>query len=171
MGSFTNRLIAAQLQKNRMFFTGIPVVRDKDTGDRGMNAAAMERCGKLLADGKNPRRKATLRARQGTSPGVGPRRSPRGTCCRTHSDRPAGKSRRGRRTSFPGPRHGRFYGVPERRRTCGSDNQPNLDAPFLFGARCDHRKRRAAIPRGSHGVRNADPCGHVRAQLHVGVEE
>jgi 1-acyl-sn-glycerol-3-phosphate acyltransferase len=47
-------LIAAQLQKNlfsNIFFTGIPVVRDKDSGDRGMNAAAMQRCGKLLADG------------------------------------------------------------------------------------------------------------------------
>ena len=47
-------LIAAQLQKNllsRIFFSGIPVVRDKDSGDRGMNTAAMERCGKLLADG------------------------------------------------------------------------------------------------------------------------
>src|SRR5216684_4244624 len=47
-------LIAAQLQKNlfsRMFFTGIPVLRDKDSGDRGMNAEAMERCRKLLADG------------------------------------------------------------------------------------------------------------------------
>jgi 1-acyl-sn-glycerol-3-phosphate acyltransferase len=47
-------LIAAQLQKNlfsRMFFTGIPVVRDKDTGDREINAAAMERCRRLLADG------------------------------------------------------------------------------------------------------------------------
>lgn len=47
-------LIAAQLQRNifsRIFFTGIPVIRDKDSGDRGMNAAAMERCGKLLASG------------------------------------------------------------------------------------------------------------------------
>ena len=47
-------LIAAQLQKNlfsRMFFTGIPVVRDKDSGDRGMNVAAMERCAELLAAG------------------------------------------------------------------------------------------------------------------------
>lgn len=47
-------LIAAQLQKNsfsRMFFTGIPIIRDKDSGDRGINAAAMESCGKLLASG------------------------------------------------------------------------------------------------------------------------
>ena len=47
-------LIAAQLQENflsRMFFTGIPVIRDKDSGDRGINAVAMERCGKLLANG------------------------------------------------------------------------------------------------------------------------
>jgi 1-acyl-sn-glycerol-3-phosphate acyltransferase len=47
-------LIAAQLQKNlfsRMFFTGIPVVRDKDSGDRGMNVAAVERCAELLAAG------------------------------------------------------------------------------------------------------------------------
>jgi len=47
-------LIAAQLQKNlfsRVFFTGIAVIRDKDSGDRGMNAAAMQRCGKLLASG------------------------------------------------------------------------------------------------------------------------
>jgi 1-acyl-sn-glycerol-3-phosphate acyltransferase len=47
-------LIAAQLQKSlfsRMFFTGIPVVRDKDSGDRGMNAEAMERCRELLAGG------------------------------------------------------------------------------------------------------------------------
>jgi 1-acyl-sn-glycerol-3-phosphate acyltransferase len=47
-------LIAAQLQTNpfsRMFFTGIPVVRDKDSGDRGINAAAMARCGELLAAG------------------------------------------------------------------------------------------------------------------------
>jgi len=47
-------LIAAQLQKNlfsRMFFTGIPVVRDKDSGDRGMNAEAMDRCQELLGKG------------------------------------------------------------------------------------------------------------------------
>jgi 1-acyl-sn-glycerol-3-phosphate acyltransferase len=47
-------LIAAQLQKNlfsRMFFTGIAVVRDKDSGDRGMNVAAMERCAELLSAG------------------------------------------------------------------------------------------------------------------------
>jgi 1-acyl-sn-glycerol-3-phosphate acyltransferase len=47
-------LIAAQLQKglfSRVFFTGIPVVRDKDSGDRGMNAEAMERCQELLAGG------------------------------------------------------------------------------------------------------------------------
>jgi 1-acyl-sn-glycerol-3-phosphate acyltransferase len=47
-------LIAAQLQKSllsRMFFTGIPVVRDKDAGDRGMNAEAMRRCQELLAGG------------------------------------------------------------------------------------------------------------------------
>ena len=47
-------LIAAQLQKNlfsKMFFTGIPVVRDKDAGDRGMNAEAMQRCQELLASG------------------------------------------------------------------------------------------------------------------------
>jgi len=47
-------LIAAQLQKNlfsRMFFTGIPVVRDKDAGDRAMNAEAMQRCQELLAGG------------------------------------------------------------------------------------------------------------------------
>lgn len=47
-------LIAAQLQKNafsRLFFTGIPVVRDKDAGDRGMNALAMKRCEELLAHG------------------------------------------------------------------------------------------------------------------------
>jgi len=47
-------LIAAQLQKNlfsKMFFTGIPVVREKDSGDRGMNPTAMERCVELLAGG------------------------------------------------------------------------------------------------------------------------
>jgi 1-acyl-sn-glycerol-3-phosphate acyltransferase len=47
-------LIAAQLQNNlfsRIFFTGIPVIRDKDSGDRGMNAEAMERSGELLASG------------------------------------------------------------------------------------------------------------------------
>ncbi len=47
-------LIAAQLQKSlfsRMFFTGIPVVRDKDSGDRGLNAEAMQRCRELLAGG------------------------------------------------------------------------------------------------------------------------
>jgi 1-acyl-sn-glycerol-3-phosphate acyltransferase len=47
-------LIAAQLQKNlfsRMFFTGIPVVRDKDSGDRGMNTEAIQRCQELLAGG------------------------------------------------------------------------------------------------------------------------
>jgi len=47
-------LIAAQLQKNlfcKIFFTGIPVVRDKDSGDRGMNVTAMERCAELLAAG------------------------------------------------------------------------------------------------------------------------
>jgi 1-acyl-sn-glycerol-3-phosphate acyltransferase len=47
-------LIAAQLQQNlfsRIFFTGIPVVRDKDAGDRGMNAEAMQRCQELLAGG------------------------------------------------------------------------------------------------------------------------
>jgi len=47
-------LIAAQLQKNsfsRIFFTGIPVVRDKDAGDRGLNALAMKRCDELLARG------------------------------------------------------------------------------------------------------------------------
>src|SRR5215468_10477714 len=45
-------LIAAQLRKNvlsRIFFTGIPVVREKDSGDRGMNSAAMGRCAELLA--------------------------------------------------------------------------------------------------------------------------
>jgi 1-acyl-sn-glycerol-3-phosphate acyltransferase len=47
-------LIAAQLQKNlfsRLFFTGISVVREKDSGDRGMNSAAMKQCGELLARG------------------------------------------------------------------------------------------------------------------------
>lgn len=47
-------LIAAQLQNNvlsRIFFTGIPVVREKDSGDRGMNSEAMERCAELLAAG------------------------------------------------------------------------------------------------------------------------
>lgn len=47
-------LIAAQLQKNvlsRIFFTGIPVVREKDSGDRGMNSQAMDRCAEVLAGG------------------------------------------------------------------------------------------------------------------------
>ena len=47
-------LIAAQLRKNllaRLFFTGISVVRDKDDGDRSVNAESMERCQQLLASG------------------------------------------------------------------------------------------------------------------------
>jgi 1-acyl-sn-glycerol-3-phosphate acyltransferase len=47
-------LISTQLRKNlfsRMFFTGIAVVREKDSGDRGMNSKAMERCADLLAEG------------------------------------------------------------------------------------------------------------------------
>lgn len=47
-------LIAAQLRKNllaRLFFTGIAVVRDKDSGDRSGNATSMQLCQNVLASG------------------------------------------------------------------------------------------------------------------------
>lgn len=52
----TETMMAAQLSKNffvRLFFYGIPVVRDKDKGNKRMNIKAFAECVKRLKKGKN----------------------------------------------------------------------------------------------------------------------